>query len=139
MDEEMTEFMKNENEPGLPVKDAEENEDAAGNRDVTEGGAGTEALRAELERTREELTRLTRERSLLLKGIPEDDLDYYVFKIGKLVTEEKDFDTAAKEFLKQHGTPHRTQAPRSTGASLSGKAAKPQSTNTIMNQMLRGK
>ena len=57
---------------------------------------GAEELRAELSKARERVTQLERERTLLSQGVPEEDLDYYVFKIGKLVSDEKDFDTAAK-------------------------------------------
>ena len=103
---------------------------------------GAAELRAALSRARERVTQLERERSLLSQGVPEEDLDYYVFKIGKLVTGEKDFDTAAKEFLKQrgaaHGTTHRAPATHSTGASLAGRSSGPRSTNDTMNRILRG-
>ena len=112
----------------------------------TAGATGTDAapaetddgLREELERTRERVTQLERERILLGQGVPEDDLDYYVFKIGKLVSDDKDFSAAAKEYLKQHGTGQRGFGQRSTGASLSGRAARPQSCNDTMNRLLRG-
>ncbi len=100
--------------------------------------SGAETLREELERVRERLTQLERERTLLSQGVPEEDLDYYVFRIGKLASGEKDFDTAAREYLKEHGVPAREKLPRSTGASLSGRAARPRSTNDTMNQLLRG-
>ena len=98
----------------------------------------TEELRAELSRTRERVTQLERERILLGQGVTEDDLDYYVFKIGKLVSPEKDFDTAAKEFLKEHSAHTRGLTQRSTGASLTGRASRSQSTNDTMNRLLRG-
>ena len=99
---------------------------------------GAEKLRAELSRARERVTQLERERTLLAQGVPEEDLDYYVFKIGKLVSEERDFDTAAKEFLRQRASERRAAAPRSTGASLSGRPSRPRSTNDTMNRILRG-
>ena len=102
-----------------------------------DGNAAAE-LRAALSRAEERVTQLERERALLSQGVPEEDLDYYVFKIGKLMTGEKDFDTAAKEFLKQHGAPRRASAPHSTGASLAGRATAPRSTNETMNRILRG-
>ena len=105
---------------------------AAGEQD------GAAELRAALSRAEERLTQLERERSLLSQGVAEEDLDYYVFKIGKLVTGEKDFDTAAKEFLKQRGAARRASAPHSTGASLAGRASAPRSTNDTMNRILRG-
>lgn len=104
---------------------------------TVDGNAAAE-LRAALSRAEERVTQLERERALLSQGVPEEDLDYYMFKIGKLVTGEKDFNTAAKEFLKQHGTAHRPPAPRSTGASLAGRASGPRSTNDTMNRILRG-
>ena len=118
-------------------------EPAAEMNEVTEDRAeekrdGAEELRAELSRTRERVTQLERERSLLTQGVPEEDLDYYVFKIGKLVSEEKDFEEAAKEFLKQRTSERRAAAPRSTGASLAGRPSSPRSTNDTMNRILRG-
>jgi hypothetical protein len=84
------------------------------------------------------VTQLERERVLLSQGVPEEDLDYYAFKIGKLAGGEKDFETAAKEFLKEHAAQRRGGLPRSTGASLSARAARTQSTNDTMNKLLRG-
>ena len=95
-------------------------------------------LRAALSRAEERVTQLERERALLSQGVPEEDLDYYMFKIGKLVTGEKDFNTAAKEFLKEHGAHPRFQAQRSTGASLTGRTTRTQSTSDTMNRLLRG-
>ena len=121
-----------QNEPAsegrTPGKTASDSPEAAGARDTAE------ELWAALTRARERVTQLERERALLSQGVPEEDLDYYVFKIGKLVSEEKDFATAAKEFLKQH----RSAAPRNTGASLAGRTARPRSTNETMNRILRG-
>ena len=99
---------------------------------------GAEELQAELSKARERVIQLERERTLLSQGVPEEDLDYYVFKIGKLVSDEKDFDTAAREFLKQRASERRAAAPRSTGASLSGRPSRPRSTNDTMNRILRG-
>ena len=104
------------------------------------GAADTQAaLREELNRVQERVTQLERERILLSQGVAEDDLDYYVFKIGKLMRADGDFAEAAKDYLKEHGTPQRGQPQRSTGASLSGRAARPQSTNDTMNRLLRGR
>ena len=116
--------------------EAEENGVTEGHDEEDRDGA--EELRAELSLARERVTQLERERTLLSQGVPEEDLDYYVFKIGKLVSEGKDFESAAKEFLKQRASERRTAAPRSTGASLSGRPAKPRSTNDTMNRILRG-
>ena len=123
-------------EDGSAEPEAEENGAAEGH--AAEDRDGAEELRTELSRVRERVTQLERERTLLSQGVPEEDLDYYVFKIGKLVSEEKDFETAAKEFLKQRASDRRAAAPRSTGASLSGRPSRPRSTNDTMNRILRG-
>ena len=118
----------------LPGKAASESSELDGSKSKDSSSAAAEELRAALSRAQERVTQLERERALLSQGVPEEDLDYYVFKIGKLVSEERDFATAAKEFLKQH----RLAVPRSTGASLSGRTTRPRSTNDTMNRILRG-
>ena len=93
-------------------------------------------LRRELDLARARVEELERERLLISKGVPEEDLDYYVFKIGRLVTPEKDFATAAKDYLRQH----RPRPVLNTAASLTPTAAPtPQSPNDVMNKLLRGK
>ena len=93
-----------------------------------------EDLRQQLDAANARLEQLEREHFLLLQGVPEEDLDYCVFRIGKMVGDGKDFRAAAKEFLKRHetGTAFRT------GASLSGRSPKAMPTaNETMNQLLR--
>ena len=101
-----------------------------------ERNAEQSTLRQELENVRGRVRELERERLLLTQGVAEDDLDYYLFKIGKLVTEEKDFPATAREFLKKQRT--RTAANRSTGASLSGSPARSDSPSETMNRLIRG-
>ena len=113
-------------------------EDRTEAADEEKEGPETVKLREELETVKGQLLRMEHERYLLSRGVPEEDLDYCVFRIGKMVSAEKDFHAAAKEFLKQHGTAHRAPAPRSTGASLAGRASGPRSTNDTMNRILRG-
>ena len=120
------------------VEGTEAPKEIPGSPDAAETGEKADELRAELGRARERVTQLERERILLGQGVPEDDLDYYVFKIGKLVSAEKDFRTAAKEFLKEHGAHPRFPAQRSTGASLTGRTTRTQSTSDTMNRLLRG-
>ena len=98
-----------------------------------------EGLREELESARARVEELERERFLLLQGVAEEDLDYCVYRIGRLVTPEKPFPVAAKDFLREHrarrgGTGFRT------GGSLSGSAgAKPSaSPSDMMNALIRG-
>ena len=80
------------------------------------------------------LTQIERERYLLGKGVPEKDLDYYVFKISKEVTDENPFEKAAEAFLQDfEGVP---VAKFDTGANLSG-GASTLSANDQMNQIFR--
>lgn len=80
------------------------------------------------------LTQIERERYLLGKGVPEKDLDYYVFKIAKEVTDENPFEKAAEAFLQDfEGVP---VAKFDTGANLSG-GASALSANEQMNQIFR--
>lgn len=48
------------------------------------------------------------EKVLRAKGVKEDDLDYVMFKVGKMVDDKTDFSKAADKFLKEN--------PRYTGA-----------------------
>lgn len=102
------------------------------------GGAGGETrLRHELENAQARVRQLERERVLLSAGVPEEDLDYYAFKIGKLAENGQDFAKAAKAYLREHGL-RQASRPVSTGGSLFGHAAKARSTNETMNALLRG-
>ncbi len=129
MEEEQTVQSINE-ETAEPVAGTEE----AARPEGTDGEEAQEDLRQKLEEANARLEQLERERFLLLQGVPEEDLDYCVFRIGKMTADGKDFRAAAKEFLKQHetGTAFRT------GASLSGRSPKaPPSANETMNRLLR--
>ncbi len=99
--------------------------------------AELEQLRTDLENVRGQVTRLEHERCLLAKGVPEEDLDYYTFKIERMEGAKDDFAKAAKEYLKAHPIKRATV---SSGAELSGgRKSKPQTTNELMNQILRGR
>lgn len=74
------------------------------------------------------------ENTLLRMGVPADDVDYYAFKIKKLVTDKKDFETAAKEFLKD-------KKPSSTVTvemGAQGGGSKADTANAAMNKLIRG-
>lgn len=73
-----------------------------------------------------------KENCLLRMGVPADDVDYYVFKIGKLVTDKKDFESAARDFFKD-------KKPRNTVIAEMGAegAGKSKSVNDAMNDIIR--
>ena len=94
-----------------------------------------EQLRADLETARGQVTRLEHERYLLARGVPEEDVDYYTFKIERMEGAQDDFKKAARDYLKAH--PIR-RATVSSGADLSGsRRSKAQTASELMNQLLR--
>lgn len=77
----------------------------------------------------------TKQENCLLKmGVAPDDVDYYVFKIRKLVTDNKDFETAAKEYLK--GNKPKSAVTVEMGAKAGGNAGT-KSVNEQMNDLIR--
>ena len=94
-------------------------------------------LQKDLEDARQRVQQLERERWLLSQGVPEDDLDYIAFKADALVTPEKDFAAAAKEYLKKHRGLHAGGI--STGIGLGGQlGSRPPGINETMNRLIRG-
>ena len=93
------------------------------------------ALQQDLENALQRVRQLERERWLLSQGVPEGDLDYYAFKIGSLVTSEKDFAAAAKDYLRDHRL---RPGGISTAAALGGRISKAPGVNETMNRLIRG-
>ena len=82
-----------------------------------------------------ELEIVRRENHLLKQGVPADDVDYYVYKISKLVDENTSFEDAAKKFLKEN---KRSVVRMDTGARLNGNGGNSgKSANETMNELLR--
>lgn len=94
-----------------------------------------DTARADLTKAQAELEDLKREKYLIGKGVKADDVDYYAFKIGKLVTDKKTFEQAAEDFLKEN-PPATVRI--STGGSVSGGTDAPPKTNERMNALIRG-
>lgn len=94
-----------------------------------------DTARTELSAAQAELEQYKREKLLLGKGVPADDVDYYAFKIGKLVTDTLDFEKAAEAYLKDNppaGTVHVDLSAPLGGGSLEKNA------NEMMNSLIRG-
>ena len=105
--------------------------------DAEEEDGEMQKLREELESVRGQLARMEHERYLLSRGVPEEDLDYYAFKIEHMDGAGADFQKAAKEYLKAHPVRRTTV---SSGAELgAGSARKPATSSELMNQLLREK
>lgn len=60
-----------------------------------------------------------RERIMLAKGIPAEDVDYYVYKAGKLVGDTKTFEQAADEIIRARA-PQQATTRVDFGAPLNG-------------------
>lgn len=59
-------------------------------------------LTQERDTARNELEQYKREALLLKKGVPAEDVEYYAFKIGKLVSDKVTFEKAAEDFFKEN-------------------------------------
>lgn len=101
-------------------------------RELSEAKTALTAAQAELEQYR-------REKLLLGKGVPAGDVDYYAFKIGKLVTDTVDFEKAAEGYLKEHTPPKEQGVMRvDLGAPLGG-TAKPMTKEDIFKRDEKGR
>lgn len=91
---------------------------------------------AENARLQAELDGLKNEKFLVSKGVPADMVDFYAFKIGKLVTDKKNFEQAADEYLKEN--PPANVVKVSTGGGVGGNGGgQPTKPNDIMNAIFR--
>lgn len=93
-----------------------------------------DTAKTQLTAAQTELEQLKREKILIGKGVPAEDVDYYSFKIGKMVSDEKTFEQAADEFFKEN-SPGKVRVDM-TG-NLSGGGAD-RSANEQMNALIRG-
>lgn len=106
-------------------------------RELSESKTALSAAQSELEQ-------LKRERFLLGKGVPAEDVDYYAFKIGKMVTDTTDFEKAAEQFLKENA-PKEAESPAKPtlrvdlGAPLGAGVKSSMTINDYINMRLRGK
>lgn len=98
--------------------------------------------KSQLTQAQTELEQLRRERLLLAQGVSQEDVDYYAYKIGKLVSETVDFEKAAEQFLKER-TPQDPAKPAGGvrvdfGAPLGG-GKSTMTMSDYINQKLRGR
>ena len=75
------------------------------------------------------------EKVMLRKGVPAEDVDYYVFKAEQLVGDDKTFEQAADEFIASRKPPEK-KVVVNLGGSLSGGTT--QTSNDAMNALIRG-
>ena len=94
-----------------------------------------DTAKTELTAAQAKIEQYEREKVLIGKGVSLEDVDYYAFKIGKLVTDNKSFEQAATEYFSEN-------KPRGAvivdfGGSLSGGSTK-NTPNEAMNALIRG-
>lgn len=94
-----------------------------------------DTARNDLLSAKAELEALKREKVLLAKGIDKDDIEYYAFKIGKMVDDKTTFEQATDAFLSNNAPKSKVTVDLS--ANLDG-ANKPNNSNNIMNNLIRG-
>lgn len=98
--------------------------------------ADRDAANADKAKLQEQLDGLLHEKFLTSKGVPADMVEFYAFKIGKLVAKDKTFEQAAEEYLKDN--PPAATVRMSTGGGVSGNNQTPASENETMNAIIRG-
>ena len=86
---------------------------------------------------RARLRQLELEKLLLIGGVPEEDLDYCLFRIGRREDAGRDPEGAARAVLKQYRA--RQRAAANTGLSLNARPARTETANEAMNRLIRGR
>lgn len=96
--------------------------------------AEMQTLRNDLAAANEKLTQYEREALLTAKGVRKEDVDYYSFKIGKMVDDKTTFEQAMETFLKDNPV---RGVKMNTSASFGGNE-KELTANQTMNALIRG-
>lgn len=94
-------------------------------------------LQADLDAANAKNAQYENEKILAGKGVKSEDLDYVAFKVNKLVTDKKDFKTAAEEFLKENPRFTGQVYKMSTGSTEGSAAAGTEAKNEQMNNLIR--
>lgn len=95
-----------------------------------------DSANSKLNEANAKLAKYEHEKYLLTKGVEADDLDYYDYKISKMVTDGKSYETAAEEFLKDKKPSQRVRV--DTGAGFGGGNGTPTPAG-LMNSIIRGR
>ena len=97
------------------------------------------AIESARDQALKEVQQLKNEKILVSMKVRTDDVDYVMYKVGQLVTDKKDFKTAAEEFLKTNPRYKEGSAYRMTGgvASAGGSPEGAVTGNEAINSMIR--
>lgn len=94
-------------------------------------------LQADLDAANAKNAQYENEKILAGKGVKSEDLDYVAFKVNQMVTDKKDFKTAAEEYLKANPRFTGQAYQVSTGATEGNASGGTESKNEQMNNMIR--
>lgn len=111
---------------------------AAKDANITTLTTERDNARAENAKLQAQLDALNHEKYLSGKGVPSEMLEFYAFKIGKLVDDKKTFEQAAEEYLKDNPPAGTVRMSTGGGVNAGGGGAKPQTAGEIMNALIRG-
>ena len=120
---------------GMPGEE-ELNAFRAWQKERREQGSELAALKKERDEARAELERSRREMLLLGKGLNAEEAEFYAFKLGRQVTEERSFEQVTEDFFKDARPAGRMRV--ELGARLGGEG-RPATANETMNSIIRGK
>lgn len=95
------------------------------------------AIEAQRDAALQELQQHKNEKTLLGMKVRQEDLDYVAFKVGKLVTDKKDFQTAAAEFLKENPRYTNQSTYRISTGSEGQQGGSAQTANEQVNEAIR--
>ena len=91
---------------------------------------------ANLAKLQAEVDSYKNEKFLTTKGVPADMVEFYAFKIGKLVNDKTTFEQAAEQYFKDN--PPAGTVRVSTGGGVNGNSGgQPKSPNEKMNALIR--
>ena len=95
------------------------------------------AIEQERDNALKELEQVKNSNLLRDKGVKPDDLDYVLFKVGKLVDDKTDFTKAAEKFLKDNPRFTSQGSYRVTTSAQAGGVGSDQNTNDSINNAIR--
>lgn len=95
------------------------------------------ALEQERDSALKELEQVKNEKALSGKGVKSEDLDYVMFKVGKLVDDKTDFDKAAEKFLKDNPRYTGTGNYRVSTSTSTGEKGSGDNLNSSINNAIR--
>ena len=95
------------------------------------------AIEKERDDALKELNQYKNEKILTGKGVRQEDLDYVAFKVSQLVTDKKDFNAAADEYLKANPRFTGQVYRMSTGSTEGNASGGTETKNEQMNNLIR--